>query len=167
MIEVKLTFATHEEVIVAMAKLSKPLPAAKPKADQVVTAEARADKDVKRGRGRPRKETTAVPDAGVTPALAPAVAAQAAVTAVVSPESTAPAAKEAAPSAAVSPTAAPVAVDHPALEKAQAAIEKLFNAKGAQAAMGTLASHGVQRVRDLAPENRAAFIADVEARLTS
>lgn len=48
------------------------------------------------------------------------------------------------------------------LENTQAAIERLFNAKGLQPALGTLASFGVNRAQDLKPDQRAAFLERVE-----
>lgn len=53
----------------------------------------------------------------------------------------------------------------PQPEKVQAALQKLFETKGAGAAIGLLADFGVKRGRDLPAEKHAEFIAKVEGLL--
>ena len=50
----------------------------------------------------------------------------------------------------------------PSEADAQAALEKVFAGKGLQSAQAVLAGFGVTRLRDIKPEDRAAFIAAAE-----
>lgn len=75
-------------------------------------------------------------------------------------EQPAPSLSSALPESPVSESTAPVV---PATaEAAQAAMEKLFAAKGIDAAMKVLATFGVGRLRELSADERANFIAKAE-----
>ena len=75
------------------------------------------------------------------------------------PETAAPAAQE---EVTDKGSTSELAAAAPTEAEVQAAIDKVFSAKGLKAAMAALDSFGVKRGRDLKPEDRAAFIQKAE-----
>jgi hypothetical protein len=171
MIQVTFEFPSIEAAIVAMGKLADMKPAPKP--GPALAATMGPDGEIKYGPPAPPaakkvdaevKPTAAKTDAPKAPrkgrsdkgkprgAHAPAAA----------PE-VAPAAPAAAPE--VAPEVAPAAPEAPAATQAdaQTALEKLFNAKGVEAAMGVLSRFGAGRLRELKPEMYGEFVAKCNA----
>lgn len=144
MIKVTLEFKTEAEAIVALSKVadivvSKDVAVSGNNVTQNTTVHAhrkpRNDAGKKRGSYKPDTPPPA-PFAGMQPVLP--------LTAV---------------PAALSPVQAMTQTGAPSAAEAQAAMEKLFNAKGYEVAQGLLQSFKAPRVRDLKPEQRANFIA--------
>jgi len=166
MIKVTLEFPSVEAAIATLGKImvgasvksvaqTHEAKTAEPPAPAAPTSrKPRADAGKKRGPHQTAAAGTAPVEGdkpqppGVTPAP------------VAAPETAAPASEANAPSATVQ-TQAPAAAA-PSEADAQAALEKVFAGKGLQAAQATLASFGVTRLRDIKPEDRAAFIAAAE-----
>lgn len=169
MISITLEYPNVETAIVALGKLISAAPASqgsRQQADQPTPGAAepskrkgRADKGKARGSYKEHAEAITKAPEPAAPMTATEVQARLkesgervskAAEAVVAPlvEKT----------AALITTAATVA----SLEDAQAALEKLFAGKGAQAAISTLAAFGVSRLRDMKPEDYAAFIGKAE-----
>jgi len=155
MVKVTLEFSTVDAAIVALGKLVGGAPAraaATPVITQVAitppaatpeapprTRRGRSDKGEKRG---PYK-TAATPEASPVAEVAPAAVAPDMVP-------TAPAVEP--------PVGGPVVTQ----AEAHAALEKLFNTGGIGVARELLGRYGVERLRDLAPENFAHFKAEAE-----
>jgi hypothetical protein len=166
MIKVTLEFKSVDEAIITLGKLvemrnGKPVlgPAPESLTEPLITGappatrRSRADKGQKRG----SYKNVAASDA---PQGTTAETAGAAVPAVQNP-GLVPAPTAATPE--VSPgTQAGTGGQSPApaVEEVQAVLEKLFNAKGANAAIDLLSRFGCKRGRDLLPEQRAEFIAE-------
>lgn len=144
MIKVTLEFKTEAEAIVALSKVadivvSKDVAVSGNNVTQNTTVHAhrkpRNDAGKKRGSYKPDMPPPA-PFAGTQTVLP--------LTAV---------------PAALSPVQAMTQTGAPSAAEAQAAMEKLFNAKGFETAQAVLQYFEAPRVRDLKPEQRANFIA--------
>lgn len=153
MIKVTLEFKTEAEAIVALSKVadivvSKDVAVSGNNVTQNTTVHAhrkpRNDAGKKRGSYKPD-----------TPPPAPFAGTQY-VSMPVLPLTAVP--------AALSPVQAMTQTGAPSAAEAQAAMEKLFNAKGYEVAQGLLQSFKAPRVRDLKPEQRANFIALCESK---
>jgi hypothetical protein len=183
MIKVTLEFPSLEHMILAMGKMAgvpaaqthkvdtAPVQAAaasgasspaEPATPAIKQRKPRADRGQKRGEYAPREQNEGVaPEATVLPEQKLAEAMP--VAAAPSPETA-----TAQPTLIPAPSnegaeAASVAV--PTLEDVQKKLETLFNNKGVGAAMGLLQEFGVQRVRELPEEKRAAFIKATDEKL--
>lgn len=144
MIRLAIEYKTVEEAIVALSKLadiavSKDIAISGNNVTQNTTVHThrkpRNDAGKKRGSYKPDTPPPA-PFAGTQTVLTP------------------PALQ--APIAAIEQTAA---ITAPSAADAQAAMEKLFNAKGFETAQAILQSFKAPRVRDLKPEQRVTFVA--------
>lgn len=176
MLKVTLEFDTVEAAIVALGKIagiakvraaagasaaSVPTPPVAPAAEAVKPAEG-----AKR-RGRPRKDAAgagAQPDnasAATTPAAVPA-APTTGPAAGDAPSGNTGAVQQTEPKAAAAPAAqqAPAAGPVPSQEEVVAALEPYATKKGLIEARNLLSRYGVQRARELLPEQRADFIAE-------
>lgn len=168
MIQVTLQFASPEAAIAALAKLGDIKPVEAP------ARRGRADKGQQRGPNARTKDKDG--GAGGTPAGqqqapgAPALAASVATEATppTTPSGAASAGATTEPSkageaATSSSTTAQPSGGVASQEAAQTAMEKIYDAKGMDTARDVLARFGAKRVRDLKPEQRAEFIAKVDA----
>ena len=162
-IEITFYFNTIEEAIATLGSLvQKAAPVAnleKPAQPLVIETKVtkprkpRADAGQKRG---PYKNVEAQPAPAVSVDARPAAAPQVVAS---TPETAAPAAQE---EVTDKGSTSGLAAAAPTEAEVQAAIDKVFSAKGLKAAMAALDSFGVKRGRDLKPEDRAAFIQKAE-----
>ncbi len=159
-IEITFYFNTIEEAIATLGSLvQKAAPVAnleKPAQPLVIETKVtkprkpRADAGQKRGPYKTVEAPAADPQVAAEPPAEPAAS---------TPETAAPAVQEEVIDKGS--TSAPAAAA-PTEAEVQAAIDKVFSAKGLKAAMAALDSFGVKRGRDLKPEDRAAFIQKAE-----
>lgn len=182
MIDITLHFNTAEEAIIALAKIkggAAAKAAAAPVESPPVNATVAATAKVRKPRadaGKPRgpyknadaagnieseNRSTLESASNGSAAIAPSVG---------SVNPSAPATQPAAPAPAEADKAqpsgsAPVTAGPATLEDAQAALTKLFETKGLATAQEVLGTFGVKRLKELAPEKRAAFIANATAAL--
>jgi len=172
MIEVKLTFVSLYEAIVALGKMVGARGTAKPPAGDAPPAtvrKGRADKGHARGpyrHGTENAGASAASDKDVATAgngTSETTDAGKAAEAATPTSTTSSAPGDAAQPATLSKTApapsapAPVArvPDH---KEAQSALEALYNKKGAEVAMGLIASFSIAKLRELPESDRDAFI---------
>lgn len=151
-VKVTFEFANAEEAIVALGKIiGAPTTAAVPPAPpaEKPARKPRADKGQPRDPYGPRN-----PEAGASAGAPVGAQPQGAL-------AQAPAAAPAAAAPQATPPAAPAAAA-PTNNEVQAAVEKLFNAKGFEDCAAVLSRFGVKRGKDLLPEQRAEFIAKVD-----
>ena len=150
MVKVTLEFSTVDAAIVALGKLAGGAPARAAAAPVIThvastppaatleapprTRRGRSDKGEKRGPYKMAATPEASPVAEVAPTAAPAPT-------QVEPQASGPVVTQA---------------------DAHAALEKLFNTGGIGVARELLGRYGVERLRDLAPENFANFKAEAE-----
>lgn len=169
MIKVTLEFPSVEAAIASLGKLmvgapvaqkaapesTDKAPAVAPAAPTTRTRKPRADAGKKRGphnadpAGSPTGEA---PKSDASPTVIPSGPASQPAAPVAPAEGDKPQ-----PSGVTPPVAAA-----PSEADAQAALEKVFAGKGLQSAQAVLAGFGVTRLRDIKPEDRAAFIAAAE-----
>lgn len=160
-VKVTFEFANAEEAIVALGKIiGAPTTAAVPPAAPQQLAEKparkpRADKGQPRDPYGPRN-----PEANAAGAGAP-VGAQPQGAPAQSTPAQAPTAAPAAAAPQATPPAAPAAAA-PTDNEVQAAVEKLFNAKGFDDCLALLSRFGVKRGKDLPGDQRANFIRRVD-----
>lgn len=158
-VQVSITFNSIDQAIVALGKMvgAAPAPhkgaagsAQAPVVPAPATRKGRADKGHKRGVYAPRQpeakgEGTVEPlDSGEARKALPATAI------------------DAVPAAAPTPEAS-LAEPVPSHEAAQKALEQVFEKRNLDTARDILSRYGAARLRDLKPEDRAAFIKDAEA----
>lgn len=166
-IEITFYFNTIEEAIATLGSLvQKAAPVAnvdKPAQPVVLEVPSTKPRKPRADAGKPRGpyKNVEAPGAGsATPPTAPAAGdAAGGMPAASTPETAAPSDADrvlAGLSSPAAPTGAAATIV-PETD-AQAALERLFAAKGAQPALQLLAQFGVKRGRDLKPEDRAAFI---------
>lgn len=172
-VKITLEYTNVEEAIAALGKLAgiAPASATQPAVVEKAPRKGRSDAGQPRGpNARTVGEQPAVQPAAPTtqasaPASSPAPVA-AAPTPVVAAAQPAPAPQPAAPAQTVpqapAQSAAPVAAAPIDDATIQAAVEKLFNAKGYDDTAMVLSRFGVQRGKDLLPAARAEFLAKVD-----
>lgn len=166
MIQVTFQFKTIEEAVATLGTLLQrgaPVPnvdkPATEAAGSVSTRKPRADAGKKRGSYKnveaPAQAVKSTPAGGESDAAPASVVGPAAST----PETAAPAAQEEATDKGSTSELDAAVPDEKAV---QAALDKVFTAKGLKPTMALLAEFGVAKGRDLKPEQRAAFIAKAE-----
>ena len=188
MIKVTIEYNSVSEAIVGLGKLisaapgvretpvARATPAPAPAAAEPNKRKGRTDKGKKRGSYKNAGDGTANPAAASSvagdvtqgveskqtqqPSPAPQTAAPAPTTngSAHAGSEMSPGPKTASPDPASAPTAAPEVTSAATAANAQMALEKLFETKGLQAAQSVLSAFGIQRLRDLKPEDHAAFI---------
>lgn len=167
-IEITFYFNTIEEAIATLGSLvQKAAPVAnleKPAQPLVIETKVtkprkpRADAGQKRG---PYKKVEAPKEATADSQATGEAASGPDASAASTPETAPPEASAQQEATAAQPLT-PEAGAAPTEAEVQAAIDKVFSAKGLKAAMAALDSFGVKRGRDLKPEDRAAFIQKAE-----
>lgn len=159
MVKITFEFPTIDAAIVAMGKLVAPAKSAAAPAPLANAQKAVAQEPAPAAAAQPKKPRKPRADAGKTrgPHGAQPTAPQApAVTPAAAPASEQGQATQKEP---VSAAAAPI----PKPEDAQAALEKLFNAKGIAVAQEVMGRFGIKRLKELQEGQRAEFIAKCEA----